>query len=131
MPGAPLPRPGETLAGYTKRVAAAAGAHRHRAMELLGLAPGSSASRRLAELTSGQLPDDAVQALVAATGMTPAQARALTTGPAPADAVPGVEHLARHVLDEKLVQSGGEGKTRTDAGTPARLLAEADRRRPL
>lgn len=130
MPGAPLPRPGETLAGYTQRVAAAAGVHRHRAMELLGLAPGSSASRRLGELTRGRLPDDVVRALVAATGMTPAQARALTIGPA-SDAVPGVEHRARQVLGEKLVQSGGEGKTRTDAGTPARVLAEAGGRRPL
>jgi len=71
IPNAPLPRPRETLADYTKRVAAAAGVHRHRAMELLGLAPGSSASRRLADLTRGRLRDDAVRALVAATGMTP------------------------------------------------------------
>ncbi|MCL3999063.1 TniQ family protein, partial [Streptomyces lavenduligriseus] len=132
IPGAPLPRPGETLDGYTKRVAAAAGVHRHRAMELLGLAPGSSASRRLAELTRGRLPDHAVRALVAATGMTPAQARALTTSPVPAaDAAAGLERLARQALQEKLVQRGGEGKTRTDARTLARLLAEAGARRPL
>ncbi|MFF5553996.1 TniQ family protein [Streptomyces olivaceoviridis] len=131
MPGAPLPRPGETLASYTQRVAAAAGVHRHRAMELIGLAPGSSASRRLGELTRGRLPDDVVRALVAATGMPPAQAWALTTGRACANAVPGVEHRARQVLDETLVQRGGEGKTRTDAGTPSRVLAEAGVRRPL
>ncbi|TLQ39173.1 P-loop NTPase family protein [Streptomyces marianii] len=133
IPGAPLPRPGETLDGYTKRVAAAAGVHRHRAMELLGLAPGSSATERLAELTRDPLPGDVVQALVAATGMTPAQARGLVpTGPAPAaGAATGLERLARQVLDEKLIQRGGKGKTRTDARTMARLLAEAGARRPL
>ncbi|MGW1290732.1 TniQ family protein, partial [Streptomyces sp. NPDC002586] len=78
-PVRPLPHPGETLPGYVERVAAATGTHRHRAMELLGLAPGTSATQRLTDLTRGQLPDDAVHALVAATGMTPAQARALAT----------------------------------------------------
>ncbi|MET9779181.1 hypothetical protein ABZ023_33885, partial [Streptomyces sp. NPDC006367] len=113
IPGAPLPRPGESLDGYTKRVAAAAGVHRHRAMELLGLAPGSSATRRLAELTRGPLPDDAVRALVAATGMTPAQARALA--PSQILVVDEAAGLARQVLDEKLIQHGGDGKTRTGA----------------
>ncbi|MET9779189.1 hypothetical protein ABZ023_33925, partial [Streptomyces sp. NPDC006367] len=61
-----------------------------------------------------------IRALVAATGMTPAQARAL----APADAAGGLERLARQVLDEKLIQPGGKGKTRTDASGLARLLAQ-------
>jgi hypothetical protein len=99
-----------------------------RGLELLGLAPGSSASRRLAELTRGPLPDDAVRALVAATGMTPAQARALTASAA--DTAAGLEHPARQMLDEKLIQRGGEGKTRTDASSLARLLAEAGARLP-
>ncbi|MFI0234929.1 hypothetical protein [Streptomyces sp. NPDC017086] len=42
-----------------------------------------AASRRLAELTHGPLPDIAIRALVAATGMTTAQARALTITPGP------------------------------------------------
>ncbi|MFI0742804.1 hypothetical protein ACH4PU_32685 [Streptomyces sp. NPDC021100] len=130
IPAAPLPRPGETLPAYTQRVAAAAGVHRHRAMELLGLEPGVSATERLDEVAAG-LPDRTVRALVAATGMTPGQARALTTPAPTATAAPDLETLARRVLDEKLIQPGGKGKTRTDARTLARLLAEADRQLPL
>jgi hypothetical protein len=182
IPSAPLPRPGETLPGYIQRVAAAAGTHRHRAMELLGLEPGTSATQRLADLT-GRLPDNAVRALTAATGMTPAQAHALTT-PLPArpdlaalrrmtetpftaghfrrggegktstsrdlsaalartfaqrthmidpdlqptpdqpGRIPDLEDLARRLLDEKHIQPGGAGKTRTNALDLAQLLAE-------
>ncbi|MEV7817147.1 TniQ family protein [Streptomyces flaveolus] len=115
-----MPRPGETLAGYTQRVAAAAGVHRHRAMELLGLAPGSSAFRRLAELTRGRLPDDAVRALVAATGTTPAQARALTARPAAIGtaATAASEALLRtceKAGSSKVIRPGGRGKTRTSS----------------
>ncbi|MFJ1744580.1 hypothetical protein ACIOG4_38835 [Streptomyces microflavus] len=76
-PGVPLPDPAERLEGYVRRTAAAAGVQLHRAMELLGLQPGTSATERLDQLAGG-LPDHTVQALVAATGMTPGQARALT-----------------------------------------------------
>jgi hypothetical protein len=100
-------------------------------MELLGLAPGSSATERLAELTRGRLPEDAVRALVAATGMTAAQARDLApASPISTDAVPELERLTLQVLDEKLIQPGGEDKT-SAAGPLARLLAEAGTRRPL
>ncbi|MEW2493785.1 hypothetical protein AB0942_09580 [Streptomyces nodosus] len=70
-----------------KRVAAALGTHRHRAMELLGLQPGSSAAQRLADLAGG-LPDDTVRALCATTGMAPGQARALAA-PAARAGAPG------------------------------------------
>ncbi|MEV1040538.1 hypothetical protein AB0J01_28390 [Streptomyces sp. NPDC050204] len=120
IPDAPLPRPGEQLDGYVKRVAAAAGVQRHRAMELLGLEPGTSATERLDHLGDG-LPDAAVRALVAATGMTPEQARALT-GPRAGIEVPA--------LDEKHLQRGGTGKTRTQETEFARPLAEADGPRP-
>ncbi|MER6684566.1 TniQ family protein [Streptomyces olivaceoviridis] len=117
IPHAPLPRPGETLAGYTERVAAAAGVHRHRAMELLGLAPGSSASRRLAELASGRLPDDAVRGLVSATGMTPAQARALTARPATigtaaAAAYEALRHTCEEAGSSNVIRPGRGGKSR-------------------
>ncbi|MET8816425.1 hypothetical protein ABZW47_31045 [Streptomyces sp. NPDC004549] len=131
IPAAPLPRPAERLEGYIQRVAAAAGVQRHRAMELLGLAPGSSATERLDHLTRGELPDDAVRALVAATGMTADQARALTAPHTAAETVPGLEKLARRLLDDKHIRPGGAGKTRTDAGDLALLLAEASGQRPL
>ncbi|MEV7889909.1 hypothetical protein [Streptomyces sp. NPDC088357] len=53
IPAAPLPRPAERLETYVKRVADAAGVQRHRAMELLGLAPGTSATERLDHLAAG------------------------------------------------------------------------------
>jgi hypothetical protein len=121
IPNAPLPRPGETLPGYVQRVAAATGTHRHRAMELLGLKPGTSAAQRLAELTRGRLPDDAVQALVAATGMTPAQARVLASpstpiGTAAAAAYDALRRTSREIVSSKTIRPGGQGKTRTSAG---------------
>ncbi|MEU2357678.1 hypothetical protein ABZ599_32685 [Streptomyces misionensis] len=187
IPAAPLPRPAERLEGYIQRVAAAVGVQQHRAMELLGLQPGTSATARLDQLAAGPLPDDTVRALVAATGMTAAQARALTA-PRPArpdlETVrrmteayfaagyfrrggegktsssgdlaaalartfaqrahmtdqdtqhtldqPGpasdLEDLARRLLEEKQIQTGGAGKTRTDARDFARLLAETSGR---
>ncbi|MEV7891604.1 hypothetical protein, partial [Streptomyces sp. NPDC088357] len=161
----------------------AAGVQRHRAMELLGLAPGTSATERLDHLAAGPLPEQAVRALTAATGMTPDQARALTTpdtaypdldavrrtteaafpagyfrrggagktsistdlsaaltrtfaqrahmvhldspgDPDQPDRIPDLEDLARRLLDEKHIQPGGAGKTRTNALDFARLLAE-------
>ncbi|MEV6682204.1 TniQ family protein [Streptomyces erythrochromogenes] len=114
IPTAPLPLPGETLDGYTKRVAAAAGVHRHRAMELLGLEPGTSATARLDELAA-TLPETAVRALCAATGMTSAQAFALA---APHTVRPGtqaVQHISEKAFTDGYFQRGGEGKTSTDA----------------
>lgn len=131
IPSAPLPRPGEALPGYVKRVAAAVGVHRHRAMELLGLRPGTSATERLAELTRGRLPDDAVRALVAATGMTPAQAHALTNPPTPigtaaAAAYEALRRTSEEVLNSKVIQPGGRGKTSTSMA----LIAEWALRHP-
>ncbi|MFF4205771.1 hypothetical protein ACFYZ8_34550 [Streptomyces sp. NPDC001668] len=189
IPAAPLPRPAERLEGYIQRVAAAVGVQRHRAMELLGLQPGASATERLDHLAAGPLPDHTVRALAAATGMTADQARALTA-PLPArpdlEAVrritehnfaaghyrrpgmgktstrglsaavalalaqqagmiapdaqpasdrpgrtPDLEDLARRLLDEQHIRPGGTGKTRTDAGDLARLLAATSGQRPL
>ncbi|MCG7528564.1 hypothetical protein MHW47_29495 [Streptomyces sp. OfavH-34-F] len=123
IPAAPLPRPAERLDGYVKRVAAAAGVQQHRAMELLGLEPGTSATDRLDDLAAG-LDDHTVQALVAATGMSPEQARALAAPHTAADRLPHLENLARRLLAEKHIQPGGTGKTRTDTVDFARLLAE-------
>ncbi|MFE1190205.1 hypothetical protein [[Kitasatospora] papulosa] len=122
IPAAPLPRPAERLDDYVKRVAAAAGVQRHRAMELLGLQPGTSAAERLNDLAAG-LPDDTVRALVAATGMTPEQARALANPPTAPDQAADPENLARRLLEEKHIRPGGAGKTRTSALDFA-LLAE-------
>ncbi|MFD4529114.1 hypothetical protein ACFWP7_35405 [Streptomyces sp. NPDC058470] len=131
IPAAPLPRPAERLEGYIQRVAAAAGAQRHRAMELLGLEPGNSATDRLDELAAGPLPDHSVRGLVAATGMTSDQARALTAPRSAAGRIPDLENLARQLLSEKHIRPGGAGKTRTDAGDLARLLAETSGQRTL
>jgi hypothetical protein len=123
IPGAPLPRPAEQLEGYVTRVAAAAGVQRHRAMELLGLQPGSSATERLDDLAA-DLPDHTVQALVAATGMSPEQARALTAPHTAAGRITDLEKLARRLLEEKHLRPGGATKTRTDPRDLAQLLAE-------
>ncbi|MFC8704906.1 hypothetical protein ACFUIV_22345 [Streptomyces anulatus] len=130
IPAAPLPRPAEQLDAYVQRVAAAAGVHRHRAMELLGLEPGTSATDRLGDLAAG-LDDHTVRALVAATGMTAGQAHALATPPTAAARTSDLENLARQLLDEKNIRPGGAGKTRTSAGDFARLLAEANGSRVL
>ncbi|MFG3429722.1 hypothetical protein [Streptomyces californicus] len=130
IPAAPLPRAAERLDAYVQRVAAAAGVQRHRAMELLGLQPGTSATNRLDDLADG-LDDHTVRALVAATGMTADQARALTAPPTATDRIPHLENLARRLLAEKHIQPGGKGKTRTSAGDFARLLAEAGGSRVL
>lgn len=130
IPGAPLPRPAERLDDYVQRVAAAAGVQRHRAMELLGLQPGTSATERLDHLAAG-LPDHTVQALVAATGMTADQARALTAPLTAAGRIPDLENLARRLLEDKHLRPGGAGKTRTDAPELARLLAETHGSRVL
>ncbi|GAA3763931.1 hypothetical protein ACRWOO_29455 [Streptomyces sp. NEAU-PBA10] len=124
--GAPLPRPAERLDGYVQRVATAVGVQRHRAMELLGLQPGDSATDRLDDLAY-DMPEDTVQALVAATGMTTDQARALAAPHGARD----LETMVRQVLAEKHFQPGGKGKTSTDPGHLARLLAEEGGRRPL
>ncbi|WP_372412499.1 TniQ family protein [Streptomyces luteireticuli] len=120
IPSAPLPRPTETLAGYVQRVATAAGVQRHQAMELLGLEPGTSATHRLDELAA-HLPDRTIQALRAATGMTTAQAHALTS---PGAARPA-EETARRILQENLngksFRRGGEGKTSISPGLAAAL----------
>ena len=126
LPSAPRPRPGEALPGYIQRVAAALGVQRHRAMELLGLQPGASATRRLDEL-SGSLPDHSVRALVAATGMTPAQARALT---APLPARPDLDAV-RRITEANFAaghfRRGGAGKTSTSLDLTAVSLALAQR----
>ncbi|GLF98025.1 hypothetical protein [Streptomyces yaizuensis] len=124
MPGAPLPRPAERLADYVQRVATAAGVQRHRAMELLGLEPGTSASQRLDHLADG-LDDHTVRALTAATGMTPAQAHALTAPHTAADRIPDLETMARQMAVTRRIGRGGAGKTRTDARDLTRLLDEA------
>ncbi|MFD7342266.1 TniQ family protein [Streptomyces violascens] len=125
--GVPLPRPGERLEGYVKRVAVAAGVQRHRAMELLGLEPGASATERLDQLTDG-LSDAAVKSLVAATGMTPQQARALTAPYVAGSQFAELEAAARQHLGEKYFRRGGADKTRTGAAELAGLLFEADER---
>ncbi|MFF8618628.1 hypothetical protein [Streptomyces sp. NPDC015350] len=120
--GAPLPRPAERLEGYVKRVAAAVGVQRHRAMELLGLEPGTSATGRLDELAAGPLPDHTVRALTAATGMTPEQARALTA-PLPArPALAAVQCVTEeHFPAGHFRRGGGEGKTSTSTNLTAAL----------
>ncbi|MEU6184018.1 hypothetical protein [Streptomyces coeruleorubidus] len=128
IPGAPLPRPAERLEGYVQRVAAAAGVQRHRAMVLLGLEPGRSATERLDQLTRGRLPERAVRALVAATGMTADQARAL---PAPLPARPDLQAV-RRVTEEALAaghfRRGGADKTSASVDLAAALsLASAKR----
>ncbi|MFJ2217952.1 hypothetical protein ACIQVO_38220 [Streptomyces sp. NPDC101062] len=126
IPGAPLPRPAERLDAYVKRVAAAAGVQQHRAMELLGLEPGTSATDRLNNLAAG-LPDHTVQALTAATGMTADQARALT---APLTARPDLEAV-RRITEANIAaghhRRGGEGKTSTRELSAAVALALAHR----
>ena len=67
--GCPSPAPGEQLAPYVRRVADQLGIGRHRAMELLGLEPGDSASARLDELAGG-LDERTLRKLQAATGRT-------------------------------------------------------------
>ncbi|MEO3978963.1 hypothetical protein [Streptomyces sp. CAU 1734] len=126
IPAAPLPRPGERLDGYVKRVAAAVGVQRHKAMELLGLEPGTSAGQRLDHLAAG-LPDHTVRALVAATGMIPDQARALTAPLTAADRIPDLENLARQLLQEKHIRPGGAGKTSTRGLSAALTLVLAQR----
>ncbi|MFJ9378913.1 hypothetical protein [Streptomyces sp. NPDC101455] len=136
IPAAPLPRPSERLEGYVQRVAATIGVRQHRAMELLGLEPGTSATERLDHLADG-LPDHTVRALVAATGMTADQARALTApsaaiGTAAAaaiealDALDAVRLTSEEVLDSKMIRPGGDGKTRFSTT----LYAEWDLRNP-
>ncbi|MEU5902717.1 hypothetical protein [Streptomyces venezuelae] len=128
IPGAPLPRPAEQLGDYVGRVAAAAGVQRHRAMELLGLTPGTSATRRLHELADG-LDEATVQALVSATGMTAAQARALTAPPATGGQSPDLENLARRLLEDKHLRPGGAGKTSSAPGEMAAAISLAIARR--
>ncbi|MGQ5609533.1 hypothetical protein [Streptomyces sp. EKS3.2] len=128
--GVPLPRPGERLEGYVKRVAVAAGVQRHRAMELLGLEPGASATERLDQLADG-LSDAAVKSLVAATGMTPQQARALNAPYLAGSQYAELEAVVRQHLGEKYFRRGGADKTRTGAAELAGLLPEADERLPL
>ncbi|MER8120665.1 hypothetical protein [Streptomyces sp. NPDC094031] len=123
IPGAPLPRPAERLDDYVQRVAAAAGVQRHRAMELLGLEPGASATARLDDLAD-RLDEHTVRALVAATGMTAHQARALAAPPTAAGRIPDLENLARRLLQDKHVRPGGAGKTLTNAAGFAQLLAQ-------
>ncbi|GGU52685.1 TniQ family protein [Streptomyces violascens] len=122
IPGVPLPRPTERLDSYVQRVAATAGVQRHRAMELLGLAPGTSATERLDNLAHG-LDDDTVRALVAATGMTPEQARALTTPRATRPDLDAVRRITETTFAAGRYRRGGEGKTSTSRDL-ARLLAE-------
>ncbi|MFG2210924.1 hypothetical protein [Streptomyces sp. NPDC048638] len=131
IPAAPLPRPAERLEGYIHRVAAVAGVQRHRAMELLGLEPGRSATDRLDELAAGPLPEPAVQALVAAAGMTADQARALTAPRTATGRTQDLENLAQRLLNEKHIRAGGADKTSTNAGDFARLLAATSGRQPL
>jgi len=133
IPAAPLPRPAERLEGYVRRVAAAAGVQQHRAMELLGLEPGTSATERLDHLTRGRLPERAVRALVAATGMTADQARALTAPPAAigtaaAAAYEGLRRTSEQAFPAGYFRRGGVGKTSASASlTAAVSLALAHR----
>lgn len=125
LPSAPQPHPGETLAGYVDRVAAALGIGRHRAMERLGLQPGTSAAARLADLTDRGLPEQAAAALSAAAGITPAQAHALAApgrdapatppapGMAPAELEQAVRRITERVLTEGTLRRGGADKTST------------------
>ncbi|MFF8786693.1 hypothetical protein [Streptomyces sp. NPDC015125] len=113
IPGVPLPRPAERLEGYVKRIAAAAGVQRHRAMELLGLQPGTSATERLDELAAGPLPETAVRALVAATGMTADQARALTAPRSARPDLAAVRHITEHNFTAGHYHRAGADKTST------------------
>ena len=127
---APLPLPAERLDGYVKRVATAAGVQRHRAMELLGLQPGTSATERLDHLADS-LPDHTVQALTAATGMTAAQARALT---APRPARPDLDAVRRTTeanLAAGQYPRGGTGKTSTSVDLAAALALTGQRARMI
>ncbi|MER5988067.1 hypothetical protein [Streptomyces sp. NPDC001787] len=114
-----------------KRVAAAAGVQQHRAMELLGLEPGTSATDRLDNLAAG-LPDHTVRALAAATGMTGDQARALT---APRSARPDLEAVRRITEANSATghhRRGGEGKTSPSPELSAALsLVFAERARMI
>ncbi|MFB7836138.1 hypothetical protein [Streptomyces sp. NPDC056056] len=133
IPAAPLPRPGERLEGYVRRVAASLGIQQHRAMERLGLEPGTSASQRLSELDAG-LPERAVRALCAATGMAPVQARALSRPASAANESSDLETLARSalgLLDAKAFRRGGKDKTTMEAPELGRLLAKSDGQRVL
>ncbi|WP_217226127.1 hypothetical protein [Streptomyces anulatus] len=126
IPAAPLPRPAERLDAYVQRVAAAAGVQRHRAMELLGLEPGTSATDRLDDLAAG-LDDHTVRALVAATGMSPEQASDLTT---PRNAAPDLTAVRR--MTEANFAAGhyrraGAGKTSTRGLSAAVALVLAQR----
>ncbi|QCX82137.1 hypothetical protein C9F11_42785 (plasmid) [Streptomyces sp. YIM 121038] len=121
IPGAPLPHPAERLEGYVQRVAAAIGVQRHRAMELLGLQPGTSATDRLDHLAAAPLPDDTVQALTAVTGMTAEQARALTAPRARPD-LETVRRITEHNFAAGHYHRGGEGKT-TTSGTLSGALS--------
>ncbi|MFF8717066.1 hypothetical protein ACF07T_37395 [Streptomyces sp. NPDC015184] len=100
-------------------------------MELLGLQPGTSATERLDELAAGPLPDHTVRALTAATGMTPEQARALTT-PLPARPVLAA---VRRVTEEHFTaghfRRGGEGKTSTSTGLTTALSLTFAQRAPM
>ncbi|WP_327309820.1 hypothetical protein OG730_41795 (plasmid) [Streptomyces sp. NBC_01298] len=133
IPAAPLPRPGERLEGYVRRVAARLGVQQHRAMELLGLEPGTSASQRLEELDAG-LPERTVRALCAATGMALVQARGLSGPASVANDVSDLQARARQVLgvlDAKSFRRGGQDKTTTEAPELARLLAQSGGQRIL
>ncbi|MCZ0984185.1 hypothetical protein O1L60_46340 [Streptomyces diastatochromogenes] len=99
-------------------------------MELLGLEPGASATERLDQLADG-LSDTAVKSLVAATGMTPQQARALTAPYVAGSQYAELEAVVRQHLGEKYFRRGGADKTRTGAAELAGLLPEADERLPL
>ncbi|MEU1824143.1 hypothetical protein ABZ502_17155 [Streptomyces abikoensis] len=134
---APQPRPGEALPDYVKRVAAALGTHRHRAMELLGLEPGTSAAGRMTELAAG-LAQDTVRALSAATGMSPDQARALAspaTGPGPESSRgPRADETVRRVIEQhcndKSHRRASEGKTQFSCDVALSAIAARPPRFP-
>lgn len=130
IPGAPLPRPAERLESYVRRVAAAAGVQLHRAMELLGLQPGISATERLDQLTDG-LPGHTVTALISATGMTADQARALTA-PVQRPDLGTVRRITEANSAAGHHRRGGEGKTSTSRELSAALsLVFAERARMI
>ncbi|GGR64108.1 TniQ family protein [Streptomyces aurantiogriseus] len=109
----PVPHDGESLASWVDRVAADNLVGRHQMMELLGLEPGSSAARRLRQL-SEHLPERTAERLYAATGIKAEQARAMAAIPPSAKAVEVlpfdevVEHLGRQ-LEQARTQAQTEG----------------------
>ncbi|WP_149030193.1 hypothetical protein [Kitasatospora sp. MBT66] len=106
----PRPAPAEPIAVYVRRVAGHLGCGVHRAMELLGLEPGNSASARLYELARG-LDEPVLNRLRAATGLS---------GELTWLAIGGPRRTALPDLFPRI-RPGGRDKTRTTSALAATL----------